>query len=462
MFLFIPETKTIMKKIYPLLLIPAIPVILILLSNSTGSPGGKSGSIGDNGNTCIQCHTPGPANTVTGWITTNVPAEGYTPGQTYLITATGTHNGVVKFGFELTVEDSQGNKVGTLQLTEPTRTKFTNSNHAVTHTAAGNVPSGNTNTWTMNWVAPSNVQGNIGIYAAFNAANGNGNNQGDVIYKSSIFISKYVPPPTLVSIVPNQGEQGQTVQTTITGSNTQFAGNPSVSLSFSNNPNEIIAGTNVVVISPTVIHANFAIPLSASTGLWDVHVNLLVLDNGFTVTAAPATILTVMPNSAYQGESVAATVMGSSTNWSGTPSVQLKNTNNQDEIVQGSNIIVVSPTELTVEFSIPSNATTGLWDLHVDDLTLASSFTVDLATAINDNKDPATFAVYPNPASDHFFIENAPGTEIEILRTSGELVSRVRITENRQMIDVSRLSKGIYIIGIRENGTLKVEKLLVN
>ena len=233
------------------------------MSNSTGSPGGRTGSVGDNGNTCTGCHV-GTANTVSGWITTNVPPEGYTPGQTYTITATGTHPGVVKFGFELTVENSQGAKVGTLQLTEPTRTKFTNNNKAVTHTAAGNVPTGSTNTWTMNWVAPSGVSGNVGIYAAFNAANGNGNNTGDVIYKSSTFISLYTPPAVLVSIVPNQAEQGDTFLATITGSNTNFSGNPSVSMSYSQNGFETINASAVSVVSPTILQATFSIPGSSS------------------------------------------------------------------------------------------------------------------------------------------------------------------------------------------------------
>ncbi|HOX76797.1 MAG TPA: T9SS type A sorting domain-containing protein [Bacteroidales bacterium] len=365
-----------MKKFYPFLLVLATPVVLLLMSNNNGSPGGKSGSIGDGGATCTQCHTGGSATTVSGWITTNVPAEGYTPGQTYTITATGTHTGVVKFGFELTVESSTGAKVGTLQLTEPTRTKFTNANQAVTHTAAGNVPSGNTNSWTMNWVAPTGVQGNIGIYAAFNAANGNGNNSGDVIYKSSTFISQYVPPPTLVSIVPDEAEQGQTVQTTITGSNTQFSGSPSVSLSFSNNPNETISASNVVVVNATVIQAQFAVPGNASVGLWDLHVNLLSLDNAFTVIQAEPSIVFMEPNFAYQGDSFTGTIYGENTTWSGTPSVTLTHVNNPNEIITGTNVTVVSPTQLTADFAIAEAGVIGNYNVNVDDLMQAAGFTV--------------------------------------------------------------------------------------
>lgn len=357
-----------MKKIYALLTILVVPVTLFLLSNSSGSPGGRTGSIGDNGNTCTGCHG-GTATSKLGWITTNVPTAGYTPGQTYSITATGTHAGVVKFGFELTVEDSQGNKVGTLQLAEPTRTKFTNGNHAVTHTSSGTTPNGNSNSWTVNWVAPSNVSGNIGIYTAFNAANGNGNTSGDVIYKSSVFISQYVPQPNLLSIVPAQAEQGSNVSTTITAENTSFGGTtPVVSLTFPLSPSEIITATNVIVVNNTTISADFSIPANASAGIWDLHVADLTLNQAFEV-------------------------------------------------------LLVS----------------GLADLNSDQIKL-----------------------YPNPATDRFYVDNARGGVVSIFKTNGEMVASMQVADNKQEIDISRFSSGLYLVKVAGNGLSRTDKLLVN
>jgi hypothetical protein len=281
--LFVDKIKTIvMKRLYPLLLILATPLVLFLIASSTGSPGGKSGSPGDGNATCTQCHT-GAATAVPGWITTDIPAEGYTSGETYTITVSGTHPGVVKFGFELTVENSEGDKAGTLQISEPARTKLVNASKAVTHTAAGNVPSGNNNTWTVNWVAPSGVEGPVGIYAAFNAANGNGNTSGDVIYTSQLFVSEAALIPILLGIQPDSALQGELVSTSISGENTSFSGTPTVRLSFSGNGLEVINATNVVVQNGSTLLADFQIPASASTGLWDLHVNSLGLENAFTV-----------------------------------------------------------------------------------------------------------------------------------------------------------------------------------
>jgi hypothetical protein len=357
-----------MKKLSFLIAVVAVPVILLLMSYHAGSPGGRSGSPGDNGNTCTGCHT-GTANTAFAWITTNVPTSGYVAGQTYTITATGTHQGVVRFGFELTVEDSQGNKVGTLQITDPTRTKLVNGNKAVTHTASGITPAGNSNSWSVDWVAPTGVQGNIGIYSAFNAANGNGSTSGDVIYKSSTFIAPYVPPPpALVSIIPSEANQGESLQVTITGSNTNFTGSPAVSL------------------------VNSLLPL---------------------------------------------------------------------ESINASGVTVISSTVLQAQFNIPALASPGLWDLWVDNLVLTESFTVNL---ISGTADPiaARTNVYPNPATDRIFIDNARGSEIRIFNLSGQILRSDIASTDKQIIDISNLQGGVYFVRISNDNAVVTEKLLVN
>lgn len=269
------------KTLYYFMLFMLLPAAYMLSAYNAGSPGGKSGSPGDNNATCTQCHS-GTATAQTGWISTNIPPEGYTPGETYTITATGTHSGVVKFGFELTAEDSFGNKTGTLSVTEPGRTKMTNANHAVTHTSDGTAPSGSSNSWIMEWTAPNGV-GDVGFYAAFNAANGNGGTDGDVIYTSDLFVSE-AAEPAITNVSPNTAGQGHMPTISITGENTQFASNPPVvSMSYSMDPGEMINGENLNVISNTQLEIDFNIPYTASAGSWDVHVGDLTVEDGFTV-----------------------------------------------------------------------------------------------------------------------------------------------------------------------------------
>lgn len=169
-----------------------LPLALFLTSsvlNSGGSAGGYTGSPRDMGNNCTACHS-GNAQLANDWITSNIPVDGYISGQTYTITATGTHTGVVKFGFETTSEDDAHNKKGTFVITNSTQTKLTNANKAVTHTAFGTTPTGNTRTWTFDWTAPESGTGNITFYGAFNATNGNGSTSGDVVYLSTYTVTE--------------------------------------------------------------------------------------------------------------------------------------------------------------------------------------------------------------------------------------------------------------------------------
>ena len=175
-----------------LILVLALGSFVLLtseLENFGGSPGGKSGSPGDNNNTCTQCHG-GTASSQEGWLTSNIPASGYVPGETYTITATGTHSGVVRFGFEATAEDGNNAKTGNFAITNSTETKLTNSSSAVTHKSSGTTPNGNSKSWSFDWTAPEAGTGEVGFYAAFNAANGNGSTSGDVIYKTTMFASE--------------------------------------------------------------------------------------------------------------------------------------------------------------------------------------------------------------------------------------------------------------------------------
>ncbi|OQX72244.1 MAG: hypothetical protein B6D61_14445 [Bacteroidetes bacterium 4484_249] len=170
--------------------------------HSGGSIGGKTASPGDGGANCTQCHS-GTLNTAEDWITSDIPTSGYISGETYTITATGTHTGVVKFGFEATAEDNSDAKTGTFIITNSEETKLTNSNNAVTHQSDGTTPSGDSRSWSFDWTAPETGTGDVTFYAAFNAANGNGGTSGDVIYKTSYAVTEHTVSVDEISSLEN-------------------------------------------------------------------------------------------------------------------------------------------------------------------------------------------------------------------------------------------------------------------
>ena len=55
-------------------------------------------------------------------------------------------------------------------------------------------------------------------------------------------------------------------------------------------------------------------------------------------------------------------------------------------------------------------------------------------------------AIYPNPAIDELIIEGAKGSELTIYNTIGQSFDKLRMTKNKEVIDVSRLVSGVYLL----------------
>ena len=155
--------------------------------NAGGAPSGKTGSPADASN-CTGCHS-GTATTSAGLITSNVPVTGYIPGTTYNITATVSVTGINKFGFEVSPQSTAGVKKGTLVVTSPTETQLIGSGKYITHKSTGTAGVGS-RTWTFDWTAPAAGSGNLKLYGAFVAANGNGTNSGDQVILSSLAVNE--------------------------------------------------------------------------------------------------------------------------------------------------------------------------------------------------------------------------------------------------------------------------------
>jgi len=179
-----------MKKIYSFLAILSLPAILLLYANSGGSQGGYTGSPGDGGNTCVGCHSGSDVINQAGWVTSDIPPEGYTPGMQYTITVTGNHENVQKFGFELTAETDDQARVGEFIILDTRTQHAAGDNQRVTHTSGGTTPSGDSNTWETTWVAPTDGAGNVTFYTALNAADGNNSTSGDQIYTSKLAVNE--------------------------------------------------------------------------------------------------------------------------------------------------------------------------------------------------------------------------------------------------------------------------------
>ena len=131
-----------------------------IISNPTGAPSQASGGPAEGGATCTQsgCHF-GTPTTVSNIITTDIPAEGYTPGTTYNITVTVTGSGWK--GFMLSSQNASGSFLGTLMSGTGSKVVFTNY---ITHSSDKNPSPA---VWTFKWKAPSAGSGAATFYGAF-------------------------------------------------------------------------------------------------------------------------------------------------------------------------------------------------------------------------------------------------------------------------------------------------------
>jgi PKD repeat protein len=192
-------------------------------------------------------------------------------------------------------------------------------------------------------------------------------------------------PPTITSVDPSGGVQGQSLSVTINGTYLIEASE----VSFGSG----ITVNGFTVDSATQITANITIGLSATPGARDVSVTTLggtaTKTGGFTVNQAPPAITTVSPNSGMQGQTLSVTITG--TYFTGASVVSFGSG------ITVNNFSVDNSTQVSTNVSISASATLGPRDVSVTTPvgkgTLASGFTITgLPPYTPSNPSPANHA----------------------------------------------------------------------
>ncbi len=180
---------------------------------SDNATGGYTGGTKENGRLCTACHT-GTALYRDNLISSDVPAEGYTPGQDYTITVSITESGINRFGFQASPQTVTGAAAGSMTATTGKTHLSTNPNY-MTHTFSGTNGSGGSNSWTFSWQAPSAGTGTVDFFVAVNATNSNNSTTGDQIYFDTLQIAENTA--TLVSNPADRGMELKAYPTVTSG-----------------------------------------------------------------------------------------------------------------------------------------------------------------------------------------------------------------------------------------------------
>lgn len=169
-----------------------------------------TGAPGDNPLACTQCHNSFPLNSGKGVLRIVFPGSSYRPGMTYRLRVELRDPDQQRWGFQLTARlarDPANEQAGDLvppgDLTRAVcgngsakPCTANNQIQLIMHTVAGTrtgIRAGAD--FEFDWTAPAAGSGAVSFYAAGNAANGDGTNQGDYIYTTSLVIQEDAPPP---------------------------------------------------------------------------------------------------------------------------------------------------------------------------------------------------------------------------------------------------------------------------
>jgi len=197
-------------------------VPVLLFAYSTGPDAGYAGAPGES--TCSSCHSGGNGS---GSVSVTFPGGlSYTPGMAQSLVVTVADPAQRRWGFQLTARMSSSSTTQAGQFTPGsdgytqlvcTSPAFQNEQYGgscsnsssyplqyIEHTSAG-TRLGQTGSakFSFTWTPPASATGNIAIYVAGNAANGDGTQGGDHIYTA-----KYTLTPSAPSNVPSIAKNG--------------------------------------------------------------------------------------------------------------------------------------------------------------------------------------------------------------------------------------------------------------
>ena len=165
-------------------------------------------------NNCTACHSSFLLDSGAGSVTIGAP-ERYVPGNTYNIDVSVADPAAMRWGFQLTALDRNGQQAGAMSTNQPgvIQIQAGGGREWVNHDSGGTAQgTPNGHTWTFQWTAPAAGTGVVSFYAVGNAANDAQGSGGDYIYstgRSSVEDLPGAPPITAVlqpqTVFPSRG-----------------------------------------------------------------------------------------------------------------------------------------------------------------------------------------------------------------------------------------------------------------
>jgi hypothetical protein len=248
----------------------------------------------------------------------------------------------------LSVAPNQGQQGQTLSVTVTGQ----NTNFVQGVTSVGFGPGVTINSVAVSSSTSLTVNLSIPNNAALGARDVTATTSGEVVTAPGAFA--IIPGTRSITVTPSSGQQGSTLNLTITGVNTNFA--PASQVSFSQSG---ITVNSVSLNSATSLTASITIAADATVGLRDVTVStaseVVTAAGAFSVNAAStARLVSVVPSTGQRGQSLAVTITGENTGFAQGSSIVSFGPG-----ITVTSIAVASSTVLTAQITIANDAEIG-------------------------------------------------------------------------------------------------------
>jgi len=279
------------------------------------------------------------------------------------------------------------------------------------------------------------------------------------------------PKIALVSVSPAVAIQGQTLSVTITGLNTHFNQASSTSL-YQPSSNTFINSDTIIKISNTSIQVQFSVPINApigkyDLGLFDTFDGSHILTDGFQINVnSTIRLVSINPATAQPGKRLEVTITGANTNFNQASSTTISFSQaSSSTIINSSTITKINDTSIKASFTIPANASLGNYEVNLNNsldgsISIPNGFIISWIATDLSNKSVPSITVYPNPVTDVLHFSRVKG---DGLLTISDLNGRTWITKqviDNEIISVSRLQSGLYILKLVTVDDIKTLKIV--
>lgn len=294
---------------------------------------------------------------------------------------------------------------------------------------------------------------------------------------NAIYVKPDLTGASIDSITPKTALQGEKIIMTVYGRNTNFNKAGLINSVYLKNGYRQINAKTTNPIDSLTLEAEFELTYAHTIGFYSINVNnfkdgTVTIPDAFRLSAginAPA-ILSVTPDTLDADKTLDLDIEVTAEN------IDFTQGTNVVSLMQGNTVIFMnyssanSPTSLSANFTLnnsvpPGNYNLSIWNTSFDIMLVADQTLVkekafylksSVIIKLNITRDDKTY-FYPNPVNDVLYLKQ----KYELTQLFDLKGRKILEAKHEDVINVSELLKGMYLIKLKKGNAFIVKKLIV-